>query len=256
MNTFDLSGKTAIVTGGASGIGKAICQLFAAHGAAVHIVDLDLVAADALASEIAAAGRKAVARVCDVSSLTEVEQLVRSVGTIDILVNNAGIAQIGTLESTSSADFQRIFDVNVKGYFHCMQACLPGMKERKRGVILNLASIAGMVGLSSRFGYSMSKGAVLAMTYSVAKDYLDSNIRCNAISPARIHTPFVDAYVAKNYPGKEAEMMETLSRAQPIGRMGEPEEVAALALYLCSDEAGFVTGVNYPLDGGTINLSV
>jgi 2-keto-3-deoxy-L-fuconate dehydrogenase len=256
LNTFDLSGKTAIVTGGASGIGKAISQLFAAHGAKVHIVDLDPAAAASLADEIAAEGHTAVAHTCDVSSLTEVETLVRSIAPIDILVNNAGIAQIGTLESATSADFQRIFDVNVKGYFHCMQACLPGMKERKRGVILNMASIAAMVGLSSRFGYSMSKGAVLAMTYSVAKDYLDYNIRCNAISPARIHTPFVDAFVAKNYPGKEAEMMETLSRAQPIGRMGEPEEVAALALYLCSDEAGFVTGVNYPLDGGTINLSV
>jgi 2-keto-3-deoxy-L-fuconate dehydrogenase len=256
LNTFDLSGKSAIVTGGASGIGKAISKLFASHRAHVHIVDLDPAAADSLASEIAGDGNTATAHTVDVSSLTAVEKLVQSIGAIDILVNNAGIAQIGTLESTSSSDFQRIFDVNVKGYFHCMQACLPGMKERKRGVILNMASIAAMVGLSSRFGYSMSKGAVLAMTYSVAKDYLDFNIRCNAISPARIHTPFVDAYVAKNYPGKEAEMMETLSRAQPIGRMGEPEEVAALALYLCSDEAGFVTGTNYPLDGGTINLSV
>jgi len=256
LSTFDLSGKTAIVTGGASGIGKAISQLFAAHGARVHIVDLDPTAANSLAAEIAAGGNTATAQVCDVSSLTEVEKLVQSIGVIDILVNNAGIAQIGTLESTSTVDFQRIFDVNVKGYFHCMQACLPGMKAQKRGVILNMASIAAMVGLSSRFGYSMSKGAVLSMTYSVAKDYLDHNIRCNVISPARIHTPFVDAYVAKNYPGKEAEMMETLSRAQPIGRMGEPEEVAALALYLCSDEAGFVTGTNYPLDGGTINLSV
>jgi 2-keto-3-deoxy-L-fuconate dehydrogenase len=256
LNTFDLSGKTAIVTGGASGIGKAISKMFAAHGALVHIVDLDPAASASLASEIAAQGRTATGHTCDVASLTEVEKLVQSIGAVDILVNNAGIAQIGTLESTSSADFQRIFDVNVKGYFHCMQACLPSMKARKRGVILNLASIAAMVGLSSRFGYSMSKGAILAMTYSVAKDYLDDNIRCNAISPARIHTPFVDAYVAKNYPGKEVEMMETLSRAQPIGRMGEPDEVAALALYLCSDEASFVTGANYPLDGGTIHLSV
>ena len=231
-------------------------KLFAAHGARFTLSISIPPPQPRSTAEITAEGNTAIAQVCDVSSLTEVEQFFRSIGALDILVNNAGIAQIGTLESTSTADFQRIFDVNVKGYFHCMQACLPGMKARKRGVILNMASIAAMVGLSSRFGYSMSKGAILAMTYSVAKDYLDYNIRCNAISPARIHTPFVDAYVAKNYPGKEAEMMETLSRAQPIGRMGEPEEVAALALYLCSDEAGFVTGTNYPLDGGTINLSV
>jgi 2-keto-3-deoxy-L-fuconate dehydrogenase len=137
-----------------------------------------------------------------------------------------------------------------------MFSCIPHMKSRHAGVILNIASIAGMIGLADRFAYSMSKGAMLAMTYSVAKDYLAYNIRCNSISPARIHTPFVDGYLKKNYPGKEQEVFEKLSRAQPIGRMGQPEEVAALARFLCSDEASFITGTNFPLDGGTLNLSV
>jgi len=128
------------------------------------------------------------------------------------------------------------------------------MNDKAGGVILNLASIAGSAGLADRFAYSTSKGAVIAMTYSVARDYLSANIRCNCISPARVHTPFVDNYLRKSYPGREQEMFEKLSQAQPIGRMAEPEEVASLALFLCSDEASFITGVDYPLDGGFFNL--
>jgi 2-keto-3-deoxy-L-fuconate dehydrogenase len=173
---------------------------------------------------------------------------------IHILINNAGISHIGTVETTSEQDFDRILQVNVKGYYNCMRAVVGHMKAAGGGVILNMASIAGSSGLPDRFAYSMSKGAVVAMTYSVARDYLAYNIRCNCISPARVHTPFVDSYLQKNYPGLEKEMFNKLASSQPIGRMAEPEEVASLALFLCSDEAGFVTGVDYPLDGGFFNL--
>ena len=175
-------------------------------------------------------------------------------GGISILVNNAGISHIGTVESTTPEDFDRILRVNVKGFYHCMHAVVGPMKKSGGGVILNIASIAGSAGLPDRFAYSMSKGAVIAMTYSVARDYLAHNIRCNCISPARVHTPFVDDYLKKTYPGSEREMFDKLSKSQPIGRMAAPQEVASLALFLCSDEAAFITGVDYPLDGGFFNL--
>jgi 2-keto-3-deoxy-L-fuconate dehydrogenase len=177
-----------------------------------------------------------------------------ALGRIHILVNSAGIAQIGNLENTKEEDLDAILRVNVKGVYHCMQACVSHMKENGGGVILNIGSIAATAGLADRFGYSTSKGAVVAMTFSVAKDYLAHHIRCNCISPARIHTSFVDGYLRDNYPGREKEMMDVLSKAQPVGRMGEPKEVAALALYLCSNEASFITGADYPLDGGFFNL--
>jgi 2-keto-3-deoxy-L-fuconate dehydrogenase len=177
-----------------------------------------------------------------------------SLSPINILVNNAGISHIGKLEGTTEQDFDRVFSVNVKGFYNCMLAAIDHLKSAGGGVILNMASIAGSAGLADRFAYSMSKGAVIAMTYSVARDYLPFKIRCNCISPARVHTPFVDAYLHKHYPGREHEMFVKLSQAQPIGRMAEPDEVAALALYLCSDEASFLTGVDYPLDGGFFNL--
>jgi 2-keto-3-deoxy-L-fuconate dehydrogenase len=173
---------------------------------------------------------------------------------LSILINNAGVSHIGTVETTTEEDFDRVIRVNVKGYYYCMQACVGHMKDKGGGVILNMASIAGSSGLPDRFAYSTSKGAVIAMTYSVARDYLRDNIRCNCLSPARVHTPFVDGYLRKTYPGREQEMLEKLSRAQPIGRMAEPDEVASLALFLCSDEASFITGVDYPLDGGFFNL--
>ncbi len=173
---------------------------------------------------------------------------------LNILVNNAGISHIGKLETTSEADFERVFRVNVKGVYNCLFAAIDLLKAHGGGVILNMASIAGSAALADRFAYSMSKGAVIAMTYSVAQDYLAHNIRCNCISPARVHTPFVDDYLHKNYPGKEEEMFRKLSAAQPIGRMGQPEEVAALALFLCSDEAAFITGTDYPIDGGFFKL--
>jgi 2-keto-3-deoxy-L-fuconate dehydrogenase len=221
------------------------------------VLDIDEDAAKKVASEIASSGGNAKAYRCDVSQRDSVRSAFNEVfqeGRVHILVNNAGISHVGNLEGTSEADFDRVFSVNVKGMYNCMQACAAHMKANGGGIILNMASIAGTSGLADRFAYSMSKGAVVAMTYSVAKDYLAHNIRCNCISPARVHTPFVDGFLRRNYPGREQEMFEKLEKSQPIGRMAQPEEIAALALYLCSDEASFITGSDYPIDGGFLNL--
>ncbi len=255
--TFRLEDKVAVVTGGASGIGRAIAEIFATHGARIRIVDLDEALAKTVAAEISAAGGDATVYGCDVSrreSVLNVFGKIMQEESIEILVNSAGIAHIGKLENTTEEDFDRIFRVNVKGVYNCMFACIEQMKQNRNGVILNLASIAGTAGLADRFAYSMSKGAVLSMTLSVAKDYISYDIRCNCISPARVFTPFVDQFVKKNYPGREKEMMEQLSRSQPIGRMGRPQEVASLALFLCSNEASFITGADYPIDGGFFNI--
>jgi 2-keto-3-deoxy-L-fuconate dehydrogenase len=250
-------GKVAVVTGGGSGIGRAIALKFAAHGAKVHILDVALNDANATCQQIASEGGYATACACDVTDQAAVKAKFDGLAQKEcptILVNNAGVSSIGTVESTTESEFDRVYRVNVKGFYNCMQACVPHMKRNGGGVILNLASIAGSSALTDRFAYSMSKGAVIAMTYSVARDYLSYNIRCNCISPARVHTPFVDDYLRRNYPGREKEMFEKLSKSQPIGRMGDPVEVASLALFLCSDEASFITGVDYLLDGGFTNL--
>jgi len=258
MELFSLKNKTAIVTGGGSGIGKAIAQVFARQGANAYILDLDDSNGNAAAKEITDEGNAGFYKKCDISNQQQVKQVIGEIadehGAIDILVNNAGVAHIGTAETTTEEDFNRIIQVNVRGVYNCIQATLPNMKT-KGGSILNMASVVSSVGIPERFAYSMSKGAVVGMTLSVAKDFLKYNIRCNCISPARVHTPFVDGYLAKTYPGKEAEMFEKLSKTQPIGRMGKPEEVAFLALYLCSEEASFITGCDYPIDGGFIRLN-
>ncbi|MBT1687347.1 SDR family NAD(P)-dependent oxidoreductase [Dawidia soli] len=256
---FNLQQKTAVITGGGSGIGKAIATLFARQGASVYILELNPDAANAAVTEIKAAGGKATALTANVADQRQVKDALATVaqqaGRIDILVNSAGISHIGRLDNTPEEDFDRVFQVNVKGVYNTMLGAVTHMRQQGSGVILNLASIASSVGLPDRFAYSMSKGAVLTMTLSVAKDYLKDNIRCNCISPARVHTAFVDNFLAKNYPGQEQEMFEKLSKTQPIGRMGTPEEVATLALYLCSDESSFVTGCDYPIDGGFIRLN-
>jgi 2-keto-3-deoxy-L-fuconate dehydrogenase len=252
---FSLEGKSTVITGSGSGIGKATALLFGKQGALVHLVDLNEEQVRSTADEIENAGGNAVVHACNVTDQKRMVDEFRQIGTIDILVNSAGVSHIGNAENTSEEDFDRVFSVNVKGVYNCLFSAIPIMREQGKGVILNLASIATSVGIPDRFAYSMTKGAVYAMTLSVAKDYIAAGIRCNCVSPARVHTPFVDGFLAKNYPGKEKEMFEKLSRTQPIGRMAKPEEIAYLILYLCSDEASFITGCDYPIDGGFIKLS-
>jgi len=257
MNEFSLKNKVALVTGAASGIGRAIAFKFAEHGAMVHLMDFNDFAGDQAAKEIESNGGQAIFHKCDVTNQQDVINVVKSINnkmSIDLLLNNAGIAHVGNLENTKEEDFDRLYKVNIKGVYNCMLACIPLMKENGGGVILNMASIAGSKAVAERFAYSMTKGAVISMTYSVAQDYINDGIRCNCISPARIHTPFVDNFIEENYQGKEKEIFEKLAKSQPLRRMGRPEEVAALALFICSDEASFITGVDYPIDGGFINL--
>lgn len=256
---FRLDNKSAIITGGASGIGESIAKVFAAQGAMVYILDINDEKGEQVSSAIKTQGYKAQYLNCDVTSVAKVRAVFRSIydhhGSFDILINNAAISQIGSVETTTPEMLDKVYDVNVKSVYHCLMEGVKLMKKDEGGVILNLASVASVVGINDRFGYSMSKGAVLAMTYSIAKDHLVDNIRCNAIGPARIHTPFVDNFIKKNYPGREEEYFKKLSATQPIGRMGRPEEVAYFALYLCSEEAGFATGTFYPIDGGFITLN-
>ena len=210
-----------------------------------------------MGAEISQAGGNSTHHACDVTDQAAAKRLldeITQIGGIHILVNNAGVSHIGNVETTSEQDLDRVLRVNVKGYYNCIRGVIGHMKDHGGGVILNMASIAGSAGLADRFAYSISKGAVIAMTYSVARDYISYGIRCNCISPARVHPPFVDDYLSKNYPGREQEMYQKLAATQPIGRMGEPEEVASLALFLCSDAAAFITGTNYVLDGGFMNL--
>lgn len=248
--------KIALVTGGGSGIGRAIAILFAQKGAEVILLDMDSTGGNETKIEIEKSGGKAQFYKVDISNHSLTHEHLNTLIQIDILVNNAGIAHIGNLENCSEADFDKIYQVNVKGVYNCLSAILPKMKAQKSGVILNMASVASSIGIPDRFAYSMSKGAVVGMTLSVARDYVEYGIRCNCISPGRVHTPFVDNFIAKNYPNQEKEMFEKLSKSQPIGRMGTPEEIAKLAYFLCSDDAAFITGVDYAIDGGFVNLKM
>lgn len=252
---FRLDNKVAVVTGGGSGIGRAIAVLFAKQGAHVHIIDLDTEGSSSTVDEINGLGGTATHHNVNVTIQKELVDVFSSIGPVNLLVNNAGIAHVGKAETTSETDFERVINVNVKGVYNCIYAALPSFRKAGGGVILNMASIAAHVGLPDRFVYTTAKGAVMAMTLSVARDYLNENVRCNSVSPARVHTPFVDGFLKKNYPGKEAEMFEKLSKTQPIGRMARPEEIAYLALYLCSDEASFITGCDFPIDGGFVALN-
>jgi len=257
MTKFSLKNKVAIVTGGGSGIGKAISLTFAEQGAKVHILDFNLETAKETVAEIKNLKQQGESHKCDVSNQQNVTEIIAAIAKeekINILINNAGIAHVGSIEKVEETDLDRLYNVNIKGIYNCIKASIPSLKK-EGGVILNLASIGSSVGLNDRFAYSMTKGAVLTMTYSIAKDYINYGIRCNCISPARVHTPFVDGFIKNNYPGKEEEMFKKLSQTQPIGRMGLPQEIANLALYLCSDEASFITGTEFPIDGGFIKLN-
>lgn len=255
---FKLNKKVAIVTGGASGIGLEISRKFASQGATVHIFELNIDLAEREADLIIANGGKAYCHKVDVSIQEEVKRKVAKINAIqpiNILVNNAGISHIGTVESTTVEDLDRIYNVNIKGVYNCINACMPFMINNGGGVIINMCSVAATMGIADRFAYSMSKGALRTMTFQVAKDYVEDNIRCNSISPARVHTPFVDNFLKKNYPGEEKAMFAKLAATQPIGRMAKPEEVAGLAVYLASDEASFITGSDYTIDGGFVRLN-
>lgn len=255
---MEYTGKTAVVTGAGSGIGRAIARRLASQGAHAAVLDIDRDAAQATVDIIEGDGGRASASVCDMTDAKNVNSVIGDIaaahGRVDVLVNNAGVASIGKLTETDGDELDRVYQVNVKGVYHGMHAAIPHMVDAGGGVILNMASIASLVGIKDRFAYSMSKGAVLTMTYSVAIDYIDRGIRCNCICPARIHTPFVDGYLKQHHAGHEREVFENLSKYQPIGRMGTPEEVAALAAFLCSDDAAFITGSAYPLDGGVTTL--
>jgi NAD(P)-dependent dehydrogenase (short-subunit alcohol dehydrogenase family) len=258
MSSKKLENKCAIITGGGSGIGQAISRLFASEGAHVNILDIDLDNAISTAEEIITNGGEATAIKCDISNHEEVKKIVAKIKSedskIDILVNNAGIAHIGNVENTTPEDLDLIYNVNIKGVYNCLNAVTPIMVEQGGGAIVNLASVASKLGIADRFAYSMSKGAVYTMTLSVAKDYIEKNIRCNCVCPGRVHTPFVDQYLNKHYEGNREEMFEKLSKWQPIGRMGNPEEIAKLVTFLASDDASFITGSAYDIDGGTTLL--
>jgi NAD(P)-dependent dehydrogenase (short-subunit alcohol dehydrogenase family) len=254
----DLTGQVAFITGAGSGIGQSMAVSFAQAGAKVAVIELNEAAGEETLVKIKANGGTAQVFKCNIADEEEVIAAVKAVkeawGQIDILVNNAGIAHVGNILDTSPEDLDRIYQVNVKGAYLCMRHIIQDMKERQAGVVLNLASVASKVGIPDRFAYSMSKGAILTMTLSIARDFINDGIRCNCICPARVHTPFVDGFIKKNYPGQESEMFDKLSKSQPIGRMGKPEEMASLALYLCSPEASFITGAAYDIDGGFCNL--
>jgi NAD(P)-dependent dehydrogenase (short-subunit alcohol dehydrogenase family) len=254
-----LESKTAIITGGASGIGLAIAKLFAREGAAVEILDRNEEEMNRAVAAITAEGSVANAVACDITDAARVDAVIDEIharrGRIHILVNNAGIAHVGNALTTTPEDFERVQRVNVFGMANCLRSTLKFMvADAAGGVILNLASCVSVMAINDRFAYATSKGAVLSMTYAVAKDFLANNIRCNALLPGRVHTPFVDGFIAKNYPGREEEMFDKLSKAQPIGRMAQPEEMATAALFLCSDDASFITGTGLPVDGGTLTI--
>jgi NAD(P)-dependent dehydrogenase (short-subunit alcohol dehydrogenase family) len=252
---FLLHQKTAVVTGGGSGIGKEVCIVLAKQGAKVYVVDLSEQSANDTVGIIKKEGGEAKSIVIDVTNQKVLMTAYAQIEAVHILVNCAGISHIGNATSTEEQDFEKIFNVNVKGVYNSLHAAIPIIQKSGGGAIVNISSIVAKVGVSDRFAYGMSKGAVHAMTLSVAKDYIKDNIRCNSISPGRVHTPFVDGFLKKNYPGKEAEMFDKLSKTQPIGRMGKPIEIAHQVLYLCSDEASFITGSDYAIDGGYVTLN-
>lgn len=247
--------KTAVITGAGSGIGQAIAIRLAKDDRRIVILETNEAAAQSTVELIAQTGGKTEVIICDVADFDSVKETFAQIDRVDVLVNNAGIAAVGNVEQTTPEQFDSIYNVNVKGVYHCLHFGIPKMVAGGGGVVLNLASIASKVGISDRFAYSMSKGAVLTMTLSIARDYIDKGVRANCICPARVHTPFVDGYLEKNYSEDERpEMFETLSKYQPIGRMGKPSEIAELAAFLCSEKSSFITASSYDIDGGVTLL--
>jgi NAD(P)-dependent dehydrogenase (short-subunit alcohol dehydrogenase family) len=252
-----MKNKTVVITGGASGIGLAMVKKFAAEYYGVFFIDTNQTEGEKVEKELKEKGYTVTFLNCNITQAAAVQAVFEVIpGKINTLINNAGISHIGKVEDTSEADFERLFQVNVKGSFLCIQAALPKLKQEGGGSILNMASVAATIGIPDRFAYSMTKGAMLTMTLSIARDYVADGIRCNCISPGRVHTPFVAGFIAKTYPGQEKEMFEKLAATQPIGRMGSPEEIAELAYFISSDAGGFITGSNYNIDGGFMGLKM
>jgi len=251
-----LDGKIALVTGAGSGIGEAIAHLYASQGAQVLVSDLRGDAAESVSAAIRDDGGVAHAWQLDVTDEAQVsatmQQIASTYSKLDILVNNAGISHVGNLLETSVEDWDRVMRINAFGVFLCARQAVRQMLTQmpQGGVIVNIASAAGLIGVEQRLPYSTSKGAVISMTRAIAIDYVAQGIRCNAICPGTVDTPFVAGYLAHNFPGHEEEMRRQLNARQPIGRMGRPDEIAHAALYLASDEASFITGSLLVIDGG------
>jgi len=241
---FRLDGKVALITGGASGIGEASSRAFSQAGANVIIVDIDLAKAEALAESLP----KASAHRCDITNEADVQQLFAKIHSLNILFNCAGIGLVGTVEETELADFQRLFRVNVEGTYLMTKAALP-LLRKNRGSILNMGSVAGLVGVKRRFAYCATKGAVIAMTRQLAVDY-PVEIRANCIAPGTVDSPFVEAYLEKYHKNEKDKVRVELNQRQPVGRLGRPEEIANLALYISSSSADFMSGSIVTIDGG------
>ena len=252
-----MNNKTILITGGASGIGLALVEKFTTEGSNVYFIDSNGLLGRQVEKEFQEKGKSVTFLEVDIREESQVQHAIQSIPSkLDVLINNAGISHIGNLASTTLADFERLFAVNVSGMFLCSQAALPKLIEEGGGSILNMCSVAATMGIPDRFAYSMTKGATLSMTLSIARDYVNQGIRCNCISPGRVHTPFVDGFLAKNYPGKEQEMFEKLAATQPIGRMGTPTEIAELAYFVSSDAGKFITGSNFTIDGGFTGIKM
>ena len=252
-----MKNKTILITGGASGIGLALVEKFTTEGSNVYFIDSNGLLGRQVEKEFQEKGKSVTFLEVDIREESQVQHAIQSIPSkLDVLINNAGISHIGNLASTTLADFERLFAVNVSGMFLCSQAALPKLIEDGGGSILNMCSVAATIGIPDRFAYSMTKGATLSMTLSIARDYVNQGIRCNCISPGRVHTPFVDGFLAKNYPGKEQEMFEKLAATQPIGRMGTPTEIAELAYFISSDAGKFITGSNFTIDGGFTGIKM
>ncbi|MBS4072712.1 SDR family NAD(P)-dependent oxidoreductase [Algoriphagus aquatilis] len=252
-----MTGKTVLITGGASGIGLAMVKKFASEGCIVFFIDTNHQEGTKVQLEEHEKGYRVKFLEGSITDYSQLEKLIHSIpGKLDVLINNAGISHIGKVENTTEEDFDRVYQVNVKGMFNSIKAALPKLKENGGGSILNMCSVAATIGIPDRFAYSMTKGAALSMTLSVARDYVADGIRCNCLSPGRVHTPFVDGFLAKNYPGQEKEMFAKLAATQPVGRMGTPEEIAELAFFISSDAGSFITGANFNIDGGFMGLKM
>lgn len=248
--TSSIEKPVAVVTGGGSGIGRATALQFAKDGFDVRIFDLYPDGALETLELIRAAEGTGSCENVDVAETESVRAAFNRLPRLDALINNAGVAHVGNVLQAAPDDIDRLYRINIRGVYQCLHFGIPLMLQSGGGSIVNLASIASKLGIPDRFAYSMSKGAVLSMTLSVARDFVDKGIRCNCVCPARVHTPFVDGFLAKNYPDREAEMFAQLSAGQPIGRMGTPGEIASLIAFLCSPQASFITGSAYDIDGG------